>query len=253
MQTTRKWLESWGYEVIYGDTDSTFVALPQDMLAEQCRATGEELQAKINQAWQLECKNHYDISSHLEIEFETHYSPFFMPTIRGQETGSKKRYVGQVSKNGRSELVFKGMETVRSDWTDIAKLFQKELVETLFNDGDLELVAQKYIEQIRSGSVDHLLIYKKRLGKPLEQYVKNIPPHVRAAKEFKTERPNQFVKGSIIHYCITTSGPAIFTTKQSHTLDYEHYVHKQIIPILKMFQVNFSEGCYSQKQSTFDF
>ncbi|WP_390447831.1 DNA polymerase II [Pseudoalteromonas sp. MTN2-4] len=249
MQTTRKWLESWGYEVIYGDTDSTFVALPEELTGEQSHEIGKALQRKINQTWSLECEERFGIQSHLEIEFETHYSPFFMPTIRGQETGSKKRYVGRVEKDGHSELVFKGMETVRSDWTDIAKSFQKELVETLFSEGDLESVAQKYIEQILSGKNDHLLIYKKRLGKPLEQYVKNIPPHVRAAKTLPNSADITFNKGTIIKYYISKSGPtAVLSCHDVQQVDYEHYIQKQIMPILKMFLFNFNEPILASKQ-----
>lgn len=252
MQTTRKWLEDWGYEVIYGDTDSTFVALPEELTAEKSHEIGNALQRKINKTWSTECEKRYGIQSHLEIEFETHYSPFFMPTIRGQETGSKKRYVGKVQKNGHTELVFKGMETVRSDWTDIAKLFQKELVETLFSEGDLESVAQKYIDLILSGENDHLLIYKKRLGKPLEQYVKNIPPHVRAAKNLPSNAGFSTSKGSIISYYISKSGPiAVFSPQQDvQQVDYEHYIQKQIMPILKMFLVHFNASTFASKQHT---
>ena len=251
MLTTRKWLENWGYEVIYGDTDSTFVALPEELTGEQNHEIGKALQRKINQTWSLECEQRFGTQSHLEIEFETHYSPFFMPTIRGQETGSKKRYVGRVEKNGHSELVFKGMETVRSDWTDIAKLFQKELVETLFSKGDLESVAQKYIEQILSGENDHLLIYKKRLGKPLEQYVKNIPPHVRAAKTLPNSADITFHKGTVIKYFISKSGPkAVLSNHDVQQVDYEHYIQKQIMPILDMFLVHFNASTFAGKQHT---
>ncbi|ALO41569.1 DNA polymerase [Pseudoalteromonas phenolica] len=249
MQTTRKWLESWGYEVIYGDTDSTFVSLPEEITPEQSHEIGKAIQRKINHTWSIECEKRYSIQSHLEIEFETHYSPFFMPTIRGQETGSKKRYVGRVEKNGHSELVFKGMETVRSDWTDIAKLFQKELVETLFSEGALESVAQKYITKILSGENDHLLIYKKRLGKPLEQYVKNIPPHARAARNLPNSADFTLSKGTIINYYISKSGPVAVRDEQDiKQVDYEHYIQKQIMPILKMFHVNINESTITNKQ-----
>ena len=39
----------------------------------------------------------FGIESNLELEFETHYQRFFMPTMRGSETGSKKRYCGMVA------------------------------------------------------------------------------------------------------------------------------------------------------------
>ena len=44
-----------------------------------------------------------------------------MPTIRGMETGSKKRYAGL----SHNKMVFKGLETVRTDWTPLAQAFQK--------------------------------------------------------------------------------------------------------------------------------
>lgn len=50
-------------------------------------------------------------------------SAFLMPTIRGAELGSKKRYAGLKG----DEMVYKGMETVRSDWTPLAQQFQQEL------------------------------------------------------------------------------------------------------------------------------
>ena len=252
MQTTRKWLESWGYEVIYGDTDSTFVALPEDLTGEQSHEIGKALQRKINQTWFLECEKRHGIQSHLEIEFETHYSPFFMPTIRGQETGSKKRYVGRVEKDGLSELVFKGMETVRSDWTEIAKLFQKELVETLFAGGDLEAVAQKYIKKVLSGEVDHLLVYRKRLGKPVEQYTKSIPPHVKAAKSNMKRKTIIFKRGDVILYCITKQGPLIFeSNRKQFDLDYDHYIQKQINPIFSMFSLKNDLSLCGQSELSF--
>jgi DNA polymerase-2 len=158
--------------------------------------------------------------------------------------------VGRVEKDGHSELVFKGMETVRSDWTDIAKLFQKELVETLFNGGNLEGVAQKYTNLILAGEVDHLLVYKKRLGKPLEQYVKNVPPHVRAAKENRDRNSLGFRKGSIINYCITVSGPTLYSSNKDKTFDYENYIDKQINPILKMFLPLYDDGIFNTKQQS---
>ncbi len=40
---------------------------------------------------------------------------------------SKKRYAGVVAGKGGDELVFKGLENVRTDWTWLARDFQEEL------------------------------------------------------------------------------------------------------------------------------
>ncbi|MCF2856363.1 DNA polymerase II [Pseudoalteromonas sp. SMS1] len=234
MQTTRRWIEEMGYDVIYGDTDSTFVTVDPSYTPSQCQQLGINLMIEINQRWSQLIDKQYALESHLEIEFETHYSPFFMPTIRGQETGSKKRYVGQVNKAGAPELIFKGMETVRSDWTVIAKEYQQAVIRALFDDLDVLEVTEDFISQIISGQVDDKLIYKKRLGKPLESYVKNIPPHVKAAKE-ATQNGSVFGlgKGSQIAYVISRTGPKLFTG-ETEQLDYTHYIEKQILPIYRM-------------------
>ncbi|QPB84004.1 DNA polymerase II [Pseudoalteromonas rubra] len=234
MQTTRRWIEEMGYEVIYGDTDSTFVCVPESLSPALCQQLGERLMKEINQRWTQQVDSQFSLPSYLEIEFETHYSPFFMPTIRGQETGSKKRYVGQIQTERGAELVFKGLETVRSDWTEIAKEYQQAVIRALFDNEDVVAVTEQYIALINSGQVDNKLVYKKRLGKPLNAYVKNIPPHVRAAKEAHSRgSARNLGKGSQVAYYISTTGPRLIQGVLSNP-DYSHYIEKQILPIYQM-------------------
>ena len=67
-----------------------------------------------------------------------------MPTIRGTDAGSKKRYSGMVRVNQGSattsgnkptadyRLIFKGLESVRTDWSPLAREFQRELYRRIF-------------------------------------------------------------------------------------------------------------------------
>ena len=237
MQTTRKWIEAQGFEVIYGDTDSTFVKLSEDKSSEQCNEIGCQLVRHINEKWQVELKQRYDLKSYLEIEFETHYSPFFMPTIRGKKTGSKKRYVGQVTKNNEKKLVFKGMETVRSDWTEFAQEFQTQLFETLFSSHfeiqQLHNIINSYTQKLYSGDFDHKLVYRKRLGQHLSDYIKNIPPHVQAVKKHKASHPEFEIKrGQVIEYVYAITGAELYTGK--NTLNYPLYIQRQLEPVAQM-------------------
>ncbi|MBD1582569.1 DNA polymerase II [Pseudoalteromonas sp. S16_S37] len=233
MQTTKQVIESRGLDVIYGDTDSTFVKLPDSWSLQKCQAEADRLVEAVNRHWQKHCAEAYQLTSYLEIEFETLYHNFFMPTIRGQAIGSKKRYVGEVYVNNTSKLVFKGMESVRSDWTEIAKKYQQDVIEAFFNGADLFSITKRYKERIYAGEVDSMLLYSKRLGKDPELYIKNIPPHVKAARDkMRRDKNSHFKKGSLVKYYITKSGPLIDPTPGE--LDYEHYVEKQIYPILKM-------------------
>ncbi|MEQ3442460.1 DNA polymerase II [Pseudoalteromonas sp. BZP1] len=242
MQTTKQWIEEWGYNVIYGDTDSTFVKLDDDLNSLSCNEIGTKLASKINKRWQHLLLQDYKIDSFLEIEYETHYSPFFMPTIRGKTMGSKKRYVGKVEKNGASKLVFKGMETVRSDWTELAHEFQTELFEILFSEiYREEFILQafdRYVKKLYAGEFDSKLTYRKRLGQHLTDYQKNIPPHVKAAKQYLADNPHlMFQRGQIIEYVYTANGAEYYTGK--HNYDYGIYVNKQLIPIGEMIVPDF--------------
>ncbi|VTP60357.1 DNA polymerase II [Serratia rubidaea] len=89
MRQTRSLIEARGYQVIYGDTDSTFVWLKQAHDEQQATQIGRELVQYVNQWWQQHLQQQYQLTSALELEFETHYSRFLMPTIRGAEQGSK--------------------------------------------------------------------------------------------------------------------------------------------------------------------
>ncbi len=237
MQTTRKWIEAQGFEVIYGDTDSTFVKLSEDTSPEQCNEIGCQLVRHINEKWQVDLKQRYGLKSYLEIEFETHYSPFFMPTIRGKKTGSKKRYVGQVTKNNKKKLVFKGMETVRSDWTEFAQEFQTQLFETLFTDDfeiqQLHYIINSYTQKLYNGEFDRKLVYRKRLGQHLNDYIKNIPPHVQAVKKYKANHPEFEIKrGQVIEYVYAVTGAELYSGK--NILNYPLYIQRQLDLVAQM-------------------
>ena len=235
MQLTAEWIKASGYDVIYGDTDSTFVHIADDVSAEQAWAIGKRLEQDINQRWQQRIREEFDLTCELEIEFETHYERFFMPTIRGSEAGSKKRYAGLIRREGNTELVFKGLENVRSDWTQLAKDFQLELYTRIFNDQPVDDYVMTIISGIKQGEFDDGLVYTKQLRKPLKEYTKTAPPHVKAARHAdeenaRTGKPLRYQKRTKIRYVMTTTGPQV-VEYCSQPLDYDHYIEKQIRPI----------------------
>ena len=76
----------------------------------------------------------------LELEYETHFCRFLMPTIRGADTGSKKRYAGLIQEGDKQRMVFKGLETVRTDWTPLAQQFQQELYLRIFRNHRIRIM-----------------------------------------------------------------------------------------------------------------
>ncbi|AIY40247.1 DNA polymerase II [Collimonas arenae] len=236
MHKTRELIEAKGYQVIYGDTDSTFVWLKQPQTEEQAAEIGNTLVCHINAWWRQHLQENLGIESALELEFDTHYLRFLMPTIRGTDLGSKKRYAGMIAKeNGEKEMIFKGLETVRSDWTPLAKQFQQQLYEHIFKREPYQSYVRDYVQRTLSGEFDELLVYRKRLRRPLEAYQRNVPPHVRAARvadEFNREqgRPLQYQNGGWISYVMTTAGPEPLETQRS-AIDYDHYLTRQLQPL----------------------
>ncbi len=235
MQTTAAWIREQGHEVIYGDTDSTFVHLPHVDNADEAKQTGEQLQHYINARWQQHLNTHFNLACYLEIEFETHFDTFFMPTIRGADTGSKKRYAGLTYRDNKPQLIFKGLESVRSDWTSLAKTFQETLYTRIFAGDAVEDYIRLLVTAVRAGDHDNELVYSKRLRKPLAEYTRTIPPHVRAARRTdeinrQQNRRLRYQHKTQIRYLITTQGPQ--TVEQvTAPLDYDHYIDKQIKPI----------------------
>jgi DNA polymerase-2 len=223
IQQSAAFIEKQGYTVIYGDTDSVFVHLDEQASETESNEIGQQRAAALNQHWAETLQGRFGIPSNLEIEYETHYLRFLMPTIRGSEAGSKKRYAGVVRRNNELSMVFKGLETVRTDWTILAKTFQQELYRRIFNDLPYADYVRDITDQLFAGECDDQLIYAKRLRRPLESYVSSQPPHVKAAR--KMHKP-----GKRIQYMMTLNGPDPIENITAKP-DYQHYQEKQLQPV----------------------
>jgi len=225
LNESRDFIEQQGYRVIYGDTDSVFVRADRHPNPPEL---GQQLARQLNDWWRQRIRTEFDLDCHLEMEFETHYRRFLMPTIRGLETGSKKRYAGVVDEGGKTRLVFKGLEAVRSDWTPLAKQFQQGLYQRVFDDADYAAYVREEVAALKAGQRDDRLTYQRRLRRPLSSYEKQKPPHVQAALKRKAEQPTW--SGRQIAYRMTVNGvePEPFVRSP---LDYQHYLDKQLEPI----------------------
>ncbi|MDE1166104.1 MAG: DNA polymerase II [Pseudomonas sp.] len=236
MRRTRELIEGQGYAVIYGDTDSTFVWLKGPHGEAEAAAIGKGLVQLVNDWWREHLHVELGLESALELQFETHFSRFLMPTIRGAEEGSKKRYAGLVTRvDGRQEMVYKGLETVRSDWSPLAQQFQQELYQRIFHRVPYQDYVRDYVRRTLAGEYDERLVYRKRLRRALDDYERNVPPHVRAARladEYNDQqgRVRQYQNGGWINYVIAVAGPEPLEARVS-AIDYDHYVTRQLQPV----------------------
>jgi DNA polymerase-2 len=221
---SKRWFESAGFEVLYGDTDSLFVhsrsSDPEAACAQAERlvvALNEELVRYINEQWQ--------VRSRLELEFEKLYLKLFLPHARHSTRGASKRYAGLLYGRADGDNVeFVGMEVVRRDWTELAKQVQRELYQRLFTGQRVDSYLAEVVRQVRDGHRDDALVYRKNLRKSADDYTATTPPHVAAAR--KSAQPPE----RLIRYVMTTAGAEPLDNIQ-HPLDREHYVDKQIKPV----------------------
>jgi len=230
LQRTRDHIEQAGHRVIYGDTDSVFVWIQSATTDEEARTAGRELQDMLNSWWTQQVREQFGLDSVLELEFETHFKRFLMPTVRGSDKGSKKRYAGVVAGRDGDQLVFKGLENVRTDWTRLAREFQEELYRRIFMDEPFEDYVKSVTAEVLAGERDAELVYRKRLRRRLDDYERNVPPHVQAARRCRERGLPVPSRGSWVEYVITNAGaePAEAPSAQ---LDYQHYVDRQLLPV----------------------
>jgi DNA polymerase-2 len=228
---SRGWFERRGYQVLYGDTDSLFVASgspgaataatgPElaDLGRRLAREINDDLRAYIAERWRL--------PSRLELEFEKLYLRLLLPTVRHGGGGARKRYAGLVYGSGTAAptVEFVGMEVVRRDWTALAKRVQRELYRRLFADQPVSDYLADVAAALRRGELDDLLVYRKGLRKPLDSYTASIPPHVAAAR--KSRKP----PGRVVAYVMTGAGPEPLDALTAE-LDREHYLERQVRPV----------------------
>ena len=211
-----------GFPVIYGDTDSLFILLGPDH-HNDADTIGGRIVEECNTWLSRHLKENFDAESMLELEFESRFHYFFMPTIRGSSQGSKKRYCGAIKTDHGLELTFKGLESVRSDWTELAKRFQKELYLRVFEKRPVEEYIVKLVQDVKAGRYDEQLVYRKGLRKSVDEYTDHAPPHVQAARLLKNP-------GSHISYFITVEGPQPRSAVRA-LLDYDHYIEAQLRPV----------------------
>lgn len=223
-------LQERGVRVIYGDTDSVFVdpGLADECPAVEAQAVGTALCAEVNDELARHIEAEYGVESHLELEFEKYYPRFLLPPMRGSQRGRAKGYAGLRGSGADERLEIVGMEAVRRDWTKLAHELQRQLLDLLFHDagpGVIEQCAVESVRALRAGEKDQDLIYRKSLRKPVADYTRNVPPHVQAARLLPRPR-------GVIQYVVTCDGPQP-VGRLSAPPDYEHYVRKQIEPLLR--------------------
>jgi DNA polymerase II len=220
-----------GMTVLYGDTDSVFVYAGGADLGSRCDALAREL----NEALSREIRETYGVPSRIAIRCDVVYRRFLLPRLRSVTAtpvirGRAKGYAGLVAEtDGDAERVdIKGMEAARSDYTALARRFQRELLDLLFHDAGttaIDAYVRGIVADLLAGRLDSELVYRKILRRPAREYTHAASPQVRAARKLGwTTRRGR------VEYVMTTAGPEPLQLLQAPP-DYRHYIDHQLRPI----------------------
>lgn len=242
-----------GFKVLYGDTDSIFVS--KEMGLEELSLEVEKLIDRISKEMPVQ----------IEVA-EVFRAIFFV---------EKKRYAG-ITKDGR--ILVRGLEVRRGDWCELAKNAQREVIEILLRERNLEK-AVKYVtetvEAIRKGKVklEDLVIYKGLTKKPSKYEA--IQAHVKAAK--KAEELGIFYPvGSKVGYIVVkgfgTVGDRAYPVEMVESFDGEnvkikrrdgyeikkidkdYYIDHQLLPaVMRILEcLGYSEAKVKKAQTSLD-
>lgn len=209
-----------GFEVLYSDTDSVFLSLEG-----KDKKTALKFAEKINT----------EIPELMELEFEGFYPRGIFVSAKLTGYGAKKKYA---LLNEDNDIIIKGFETVRRNWSPIAKEVQEEVINIILRENNIEK-AVKYVQQVikdlKSNSYPiEKVIISTQLQKDIGTYEQH-GPHVAAAQRMKN-KGIPVGPGTPVQYVIVSGKEKIRDRARlpeevtQKDYDSEYYINNQVIP-----------------------
>ncbi len=219
IKNTIKKAQGKGFQVCYGDTDSLFILL------------GDKVQ---DQAMEFMNEINFDLPGHMELEFEGYYPKGIFVAQKGSEKGAKKKYA-LLSEDGSVKIT--GFETVRRNWSQIAKEVQENVLRLVLEDKVKEAIdyVKSISQDLKAGKIPNSkLILRTQITKELSNYAA-VGPHVAVAKRL-AEKGEPVLPGTLVEYIIA-KGFGIVRERaklveevNEGDYDAEYYLYNQIIP-----------------------
>lgn len=233
--------EGVGFKVIYGDTDSVFISL-----GEKSKKHAMDFLKDVNRG----------LPSLMELSYENFYPRGLFVMKKGEAKGAKKKYA-LIDEEG--DIKVTGFETVRGDWSVLAKEVQEKVFEIILREQDVKK-AVSYVKDIlkkveRKEIPLEKMIIQKQLKKDIRAY-ESVGHHVEVARRLQ-ERGERVQVGSMIPFIVTEGKGKVRERAQpvdeSTSYDSEYYVNNQVIPVVtSIFEaLGYSKDEFSRRdQST---
>jgi len=231
IQKTKAFIEKeFGYGVVYGDTDSVMVKIPEEDL-EKIRVIASRISEDITK----------QLPGVIELEFEKVFKRFLPLT--------KKRYVAWKfePKEGRWEesIEMKGIETVRRDWCELVSDVMKEIIDLIVKKDSVKEAAHYFggvIDKLLEGNIPiQKLVITKTMTKLPDHYA-GMQPHIELVKKIRTRSPGDSPGiGDRIGYVIVKgtgllskrAEDPVFVMEKGLQLDSKYYIENQLMPPLE--------------------
>ncbi|HIH10424.1 MAG TPA: hypothetical protein HA254_07210 [Candidatus Diapherotrites archaeon] len=217
-----------GYTVLYGDTDSMLLLIPNGKNEEDVRIFMEKVNDELPDA--------------MELEFDGMYRRGIFVTKR--EGGAAKKKYALIDFRGNLKIV--GFEYVRRDWAIVAKETQRQVIEAVLKEGDpakAVALTKGMIKRLKEGKVPKAeLVIMTMLKRRIDKY-ESIGPHVAAAKK-AIARGKDIDVGSVLGFVVTKKNGKSISEKAEleeyvaeGNYDADYYIEHQILPaVLNIMQ-----------------
>ncbi|MEM4254140.1 MAG: DNA-directed DNA polymerase [Candidatus Woesearchaeota archaeon] len=234
------------YAVLYSDTDSVFLGLGNK--------TPDDVRAFVDRI-------NSTLPKPMELEYEGFYPAGIFVAVKASEAGAKKKYALM---NQKGQIKIAGFETVRRNWSPIARQTQKRVLELLLSakkpDAALEYL-KKIVDDLKQNRIPlNDVVIHTALSKDISEY-ESAGPHVAAAQRMQA-LGIQVGPGVLIRY-VVIKGKGRIRDKvklpeeaRQEEYDADYYVNNQLLPgverIFDVFGIKIADYFTEKEQSALD-
>lgn len=212
-----------GFNVLYSDTDSVFLTLDGKE-----KKDADKFAESVNR----------ELPGLMELEYDGFYPRGLFVSAKEGPYGAKKKYALLTENN---ELKVRGFESVRRNWSLIAKETQEAVLKIILKEKKIEK-AFEYVKKVIGDLREKKVLLEKvvihtQLQKDVESY-DSVGPHVKVARRMKGQGIS-VGPGSMIRFIVTRGSGGIGDRARlpeevkEDGYDADYYIKNQVVPAVE--------------------